>query len=92
MEDYRYKNYTESDYAIINLAKGLLPFANEIVEITLERYLSENPEKTENDFLILRNYLMEINLEQVRHENKTDKENNSLSLLEDTDDVHYRFT
>jgi len=79
------KNYTNSDYAINKYSKGIVyRFINEIVEITLERYLSENPEKTENDFLILKKLSDEIYLKQVRNENAMTKKNTSLNSLEET--------
>ena len=81
------KNYTDSDYAINKFSKGIVyRFTNEIIEITLERYLSENPEKTEIDFLILKELSDEIYLEQVRDENTQTKKNTSLCLLEETDE------
>jgi len=81
------KNYTDSDYAINKFSKGIVyRFTNEIVEITLERYLAENSQKTENDFSILKELSDEIYLEQVRDENKQTKKNTSLSLLEETDE------
>ncbi len=81
------KNFRESDYAINKFSKGIVcRFSNEIVEITLGRYLAENPEKTEIDFLILKALSNKIYLEQVRDENTQTKKNTSLSLLEETDE------
>lgn len=49
------KNYTDSDYAINKNAKGIVyRFADQTVEITLEDYLRENPDKTEADFTKLK--------------------------------------
>jgi hypothetical protein len=79
------KNYTESDFAINKFSKGIVYlFTNEIVEITLEKYLVENPEKEKTDFLILKALSNEIYLEQVRDKNAQTKEITSLSLIEET--------
>lgn len=45
------KNYRKSDYALNKYRKGIVyKFADGIVEVTLEDYLRENPDKTETDF------------------------------------------
>ena len=45
------KNYIDSDYAANKNAAGIVyRFANEIVEISLEAYLAENPGNTKADF------------------------------------------
>ena len=49
------KNYRDSDYAANKNAKGIVcRFANQIIEITLEDYLRENPDKNEADFTELK--------------------------------------
>jgi DNA-directed RNA polymerase specialized sigma24 family protein len=49
------KNYTSSDYAANKSAKGIVyPFVNQTVEITVEDYLRENPDKTPADFAALK--------------------------------------
>jgi len=81
------KNYTDSDYAINKFSKGIVyRFSDEIVEITLERYLAGNPEKTEVDFLRLKELSNEIYHEQDKSENAQTKKNISLGLLEETDE------
>jgi hypothetical protein len=81
------KNYTDSDYAINKFSKGIVyHFTNNFfIEITLEKYLAENPKKAEIDFLILKELSNKIYLEQVRDENAQTKKNTSLSLLEEID-------
>ena len=49
------KNYTQSDYALNKNAAGIIyPFADQTVEVTLEDYLRENPDKTPADFAVLK--------------------------------------
>lgn len=49
------KNYHKSDYALNKYRKGIVyKFADGIVEVTLEDYLRENPDKTEADFQALK--------------------------------------
>jgi DNA-directed RNA polymerase specialized sigma subunit len=49
------KNYAQSDYAINKNAEGIVyRFAEQTVEITLEDYLRENPDKTAADFAALK--------------------------------------
>jgi len=81
------KNYTDSDYAINKFSKGIVyRFTNKIIEITLERYLAVNPEKTEIDFLMLKALSNEIYHNQDKSENSQTKKNTSYSLLEETDE------
>ena len=80
------KNYTDSDYAINKFSKGIVyRFANEVVEITLEDYLAENPDKTENDFVKLKSLSDDMYLDQSRNENNQTRKNVSMTLLEETD-------
>ena len=45
------KNYKDSDYALNKYSEGIVyKFADRIVEITLSAYLTENPDKTAEDF------------------------------------------
>lgn len=49
------KNYKDSDYAINKSAKGIVyRFANQMVEVTFEDYLRDNPTKTASDFAALK--------------------------------------
>ena len=49
------QNYRKSDYAINKNSPNIVyRFHNEIIEITLEDYLKENPDKTEHDFAELK--------------------------------------
>ena len=49
------QNYRKSDYAVNKNSPNIVyRFHNEIIEITLEDYLKENPDKTEHDFAELK--------------------------------------
>ena len=49
------KNYAQGDYAINKNAKGIVyPFSTHTLEVTLEDYLRENPDKTAADFAELK--------------------------------------
>ena len=82
------KNYTDSDYALNKFSKGIVyKFADEIIEVTLEIYLSENPDKTVEDFVELKTLSDDIYLQQVRDENAQTKKNIPLSMVEESDAV-----
>ena len=79
------KNYRDSDYAANKKAKGIVyRFSNQTIEITLEDYLRENPDKNEADFTELKSLSDEIYLKQVRTENAQTKKNVSIHSLEAT--------
>ena len=63
------QNYRKSDYAINKNSPNIVyRFHNEIIEITLEDYLKENPDKTEHDFAELKALSDQIYYEQDRAE------------------------
>lgn len=77
------KNYQNSDYAVNKFSEGIVyRFGNEIVEITLQDYLQDNPGKTEADFHELKAISDQIYYEQDRAENAQTKKNISLNGLE----------
>lgn len=79
------KNYRNSDYALNKYSTGIVyRFSGEIVEVTLEDYLVENPDKTEQDFLELKALSDDIYHQQVVGENRTSRLDISLNGLEDT--------
>lgn len=79
------KNYRDNDYAINKFSKGIVyRFDDETIEITLEDYLRENPDKTEEDFLRLKEISDQIYYEQDRAENAQTKKNVSIHSLEET--------
>lgn len=80
------KNYKDSDYAINKFSKGIVyRFADCNVEITLEDYLTENPNKNAEDFLELKTLSDEIYHEQVVQENRTSRLDVSINGLEETE-------
>ena len=80
------KNYHKSDYALNKYRKGIVyKFADGIVEVTLEDYLRENPDKTEADFQALKRLSDEWYLEQVRSETAQGNKRVSLNDLEETE-------
>ena len=63
------KNYNKSDYAVNKYSTGIVyQFADETIEVTLELYLRENPNKTEDDFRKLKELSDTIYREQDRSE------------------------
>ena len=81
------KNFRNSDYAINKYSNSIVyRFTDRIEVVTLSDYLSENPEKTEEDFKKLKILSDEMYLEQVRTENAQTKKNVSLSELEETEE------
>ena len=80
------KNYRESDYALNKYSRGIVyKFADRIVEVTLEDYLRENPDKTEADFLELKALSDEIYLHQIRLETAQGNKLASIHGLEETE-------
>ena len=80
------KNYRNSDYAVNKYADGIVYRFNDstTLEITLERYLMENPDKTEQDFAELKKISDEIYLEQVTAENNQTYKNVPYDKLGET--------
>lgn len=61
------KEYWKSDYALNKRSASIVyQFATGLVEITLEDYIRENPDKTEEDFLALKAISDEIYADQER--------------------------
>ena len=80
------KNYHKSDYALNKYRKGIVyKFADGIVEVTLEDYLRENPDKTEADIQALKRLSDEWYLKQVRLETAQGNKRVSLNGLEETE-------
>jgi len=75
------KHYKNSDYAINKFSEGIVyRFADGIVEVTLVDFLAENPDKTKEDFLALKELSDGIYHEQVKDENAQTKKNVLLDL------------
>lgn len=70
------KNYKESDYALNKYSQGIVyKFVDGALEVTLEDYLRDNPDKTEEDFAELKALSDEIYHEQVVLEHRTCRKN-----------------
>lgn len=79
------KNYMNSDYALNKFSAGIVyRFNGQIIEVTLEDYLAENPDKTEQDFLELKALSDEIYHQQVVDESRTSRLDVSFTGLEDS--------
>ena len=66
------RNYKNSDYALNRYSQGIIyKFADGIVEVTLESFLRDNPDKTEEDFAELKALSDEIYYQQDRQEQRT---------------------
>ena len=78
------KNYKDSDYALNKFSEGIVyRFTDSVIEITLSDYLSENPEKTVEDFRKLKALSDEIYLDQAQNEDKKTRRNTSLEQVEE---------
>lgn len=79
------KNYRDSDYALNRYSQGIVyKFTDGIVEVTLEDYLHDNPDKTEADFAELKALSDELYYQQDRQEHRTSRLDVSMSGMEDT--------
>ncbi|WP_242957067.1 hypothetical protein [Flavonifractor sp. An82] len=79
-------NYRKSDYAINKNSPNIVyRLHNEIIEITLEDYLKENPDKTEHDFAELKALSDQIYYEQDRAESAQTRKDVSIHGLEETE-------
>ena len=80
------QNFRKSDYAINKNSPNIVyRFHNEIIEITLEDYLKENPDKTEHDFAELKALSDQIYYEQDRAESAQTRKDVSIHGLEETE-------
>ncbi len=78
------RNYKDSDYALNRYSQGIVyKFADGIVEVTLEDYLRDNPDQTEDDFAQLKALSDEIYYLQDRQEQRTSRYDVSLSGMEE---------
>ena len=85
-EVIKLQNYRKSDYALNKNSPNIVyRFHNEIIEITLEDYLKENPEKTEHDFVELKGLSDQIYYEQDRAESAQTHKDVSIHGLEETE-------
>lgn len=77
------KNYKYSDYALNKYSENIVyRFQNERIEISLKDYLSENPDKTEEDFKELKMLSDEMFHEQVKKDYNQTRLNSPLEYFE----------
>lgn len=78
------RDYRKSDYAINKYSPNIVyRFDDEIIEVSLEDYLKENPDKTEQDFAELKALSDGIYYEQDRAESAHTRKNVSIHSLEE---------
>ena len=78
-------NFTKSDFALNKFSDGIVyNFANAVFEVTLEDYLAESPDHTEDGFRRWKEFSDGDYLEQAQAENAQTKKNTSLEELENT--------
>lgn len=81
------KNYRNSDYALNRYREGIVyRFSDQTVEVTLEEYLHDNPDKTAEDFQKIKELSDAIYLEQDRTDSAQTKKNTSLKGVEKISD------
>lgn len=80
------KKYNQTDYAINKKSPHIVyAYGDEIVEITIDDYLKQNPTKSEEDFKVLKELSDEIYHEQAVEENKNNR--NTLQLDDYADNL-----
>ena len=80
------RHYRKSDYAINRYSPNIVyRFHDEIVEVSLEDYLKESPDKTAQDFTKLKALSDEIYYEQDRSESAQTRKDVSIHGLEEMD-------
>jgi len=85
-EVQKLRNYRKSDYTINKYSPNIVyRFHDEIIEVSLEDYLKENPDKTEQDFAELKALSDEIYYEQDRTESAQTRKDVSIHGLEEMD-------
>lgn len=85
-EVQKLRDYRKSDYAINKYSPNIVyRFHDEIIEVSLEDYLKENPDKTEQDFAELKALSDEIYYEQDRAESAQTRKDISIHGLEEMD-------
>lgn len=86
-EVQKLRDYRKSDYAINKYSPNIVYrfYDDEIIEVSLEDYLKENPDKTEQDFAELKALSDEIYYEQDRAESTQTRKDVSIHGLEEMD-------
>ena len=81
------RNFADSDYALNKYSEGIVyKFADGVVEITLEAYLHDNPDKTAEDFAKLKALSDEMFYEQDLEDTRYGKRARNLDWLKESED------
>lgn len=86
------QHYQKSNYAINKCKKGIVYRFQDgsSLEIDLESFLNENPDKTANDFELLKELSDQIYYEQVLEETRYRRKTTSIGKLEETNQLATR--
>lgn len=85
-EEIKVKNYRDSDYAINKYSDSIVyRFADGIVEVTLEDYLRDNPDKDATDFAQIKAISDELYHQQVIDDNRINRLNVPIHAIEDSE-------
>lgn len=80
------RKYQDSDYAVNKYSPHIVyRFADGVVEVTLQDYLRDNPDKTEQDFAELKALSDEIYYIQDRDDTRYGKRKNTLGCIEESE-------
>lgn len=80
------REYWTSDYAINKDSKNIVyQFVDGKMEITMEDYLKENPDKSEQDFIHLKKLSDELFYEQALEDTRYGKRKQTLGRLEESE-------
>ena len=81
------RNFADSDYALNKYSEGIVyKFADGVVEVTLEAYLRDNPDKTEEDFTKLKALSDEMFYEQDLEDTRYGKRARNLDWLKESEE------
>lgn len=79
-------NYKDNDYALNKYSDGIVyGFSDKKVEVTLDDYLSENPDKSADDFRVLKEFSDGDYLAQDRNDYRQTWKNSATNAVFDTD-------
>jgi len=81
------KNYSDSDYTLnkINKTDIVYRFVNDVVEITVADYLTENPKKTKYDFCKWKSWSDDDYMEQDKSDYNQTRKNLQIHEIDETE-------
>lgn len=84
LEETKVKNFRESDYARNKYSQNIVyKFTDKVVEVSLEDYLKQNPDRTADDFAKLKALSDDIYHKQDLNENRTSRRDVSIDLIDE---------